>query len=303
VVLRGRVLLGERPEQLFEHVIGHVLGRGRGFGSLTAVTPLLDRPAVRRRNRRAAPHCAATKPVCSPAPRLRTCSITARTSAAVAVSSAWMKLACFSLTKRPADAQAAQAQSVDQRTAAGSSPGTGLTNTEPAFCPPGWCLPTPADDLAEGRALAGGASPVRGAGDERRAPPDDRPARSRGSAGRVLRRGDPTGVGRGPVRRSSTCTRPGRRAMSLPCPPAFIRTATTDRPWDAHGPLEPGKPAAAVRRSDGNAKAPPAARPRHRPCTDCVVELDPLGTWIGERDGDARRNPRRPPTGSNRGRR
>ena len=64
--------------------------------------------------------------------------MTARTSSAEPPSSAWMKLACFSDT-RAVPTRKPRRPSSSITSPADSWNGTGLTNTEPAFCPPGWC--------------------------------------------------------------------------------------------------------------------------------------------------------------------
>ena len=76
-----------------------------------------------------------TNPVAA-ATRSRTASMTARTSAAAPPSLAWMKLACFSDT-HAVPIRKPRRPRLSISPPAVTSPGTGFTNTDPQFCPPG----------------------------------------------------------------------------------------------------------------------------------------------------------------------
>ena len=69
-----------------------------------------------------------------------------------------MKLACFSDT-HAVPTRSPRRPSPSMSSPALTSPGTGLTKTEPAFCPPGWFSRRHLHDLGDlrlgGRAVAG----------------------------------------------------------------------------------------------------------------------------------------------------
>jgi hypothetical protein len=112
VVVRGR-LLGERTEQLFEHMLGHVLGRGWVRFAHTCTPPCCSTTGRSSKPTSFTSLRRATRPWLA-STWLRTCSITARTSAAVAVSVGLDEVGVLLAHEGPADAQAAQAQLVDQ---------------------------------------------------------------------------------------------------------------------------------------------------------------------------------------------
>ena len=135
---------------------------------------------------------------------------------------AWMKLACFSDThavpmRRP------RRPSPSMRPPALTSPGTGLTNTEPQFWPPGWCSRRQRT-ISAIVASAGSRGRRRRSRSRRRdARPGGRRGPSRGSAARAGRRPRRTATGtarRGRARRRRRGTRPcpsrGRRRSSAP---------------------------------------------------------------------------------------
>ena len=231
-----------------------------------------------------------SKPV-SAATRSRTCSITAFTSAAVAPSPAWMKLACLSDTKAPPTRKPRRpTRSINSP--AESWPGIGLTNTEPAFWPPGWfsrrhltisaisrsdCCWSPS--ARSSWAVSTISWSVKFGAAEPEAKRLGRPPLAR------------TGVRRS---KTSACTR--HAAMSEPCPPAFIRTAPPIDPGTPTAHSKPVNPAAAVRRaSTGNATAEPANTSRLR----YLDRRRPTRPSSARR----RRSRRRRPAGSIRGRR
>ena len=206
-------------------------------------------------------------------------SITARTSAAVPPSAAWMKLACFSDTHAVPMREPAQAEPVDSSPAL-TSPGTGLTNTEPAVLAARLVLAAPAHDLGDRRLGRPPGRRARAAA-ARRARPGGRRGRSRGSAGRARSAGDRHD--RAPAREvehvdvdeaGGDVASRGRRRSSAPRrrPSRARRPPTRSR----------SRPAAAVRRaSTGRATA--AAGDDHA----CRRRRRSSPASVGERDGDA----------------
>ena len=188
-----------------------------------------------------------TKPVAS-ATRSRTSSITARTSAAEPPSAAWMKLACFSRHPAPCRCGSPRRPRPSIRLPALTSPGTGLTNTEPAVLAARLVLAAPAHDLGDRRLGRRRGRRARSCSRARRARPgasprsEPRKRRPSSPAGHVARR-------RSPAARSNTSTSTRHAAMSEPCPPAFIRTAPPTEPGTPTAHSNPVSPAAAVRRA------------------------------------------------------
>ena len=137
---------------------------------------------------------------------------------------------------------------------ADSSPGIGLTKTEPAFWPPGWCSRrhrTISASVASDAARS--PVPIRTAPTRR---PGDRRGRSPGTAGPARCAGTPQSS---PLRRSNTRTPTSDDAMSEPCPPAFMRTPP---PTDPGTPTAHSRPVRPAPRSGGPA---PAGSPPHPP--------------------------------------
>ena len=130
---------GERPQQLVEHLgRRHVVGRELGAARASA------RPGRRGLDcRRSSPNptrrtsLRSRNPVAA-ATRSRTSSMTARTSAADAALGRLDEVGVLLRHPRRADAQPRRPRP-STRLPALTSPGTGLTNTEPQFWPPGWC--------------------------------------------------------------------------------------------------------------------------------------------------------------------
>ena len=183
--------------------------------------------------------------------------MTARTSAAVPPSDAWTKLACFSDTQA-VPMRWPRRPRPSTRPPAVTSPGTGLTNTEPQFWPPGWCSRrhrTISAIVASARlAIAGG---------------DPQPRRQHDHVVVEVRAAEPqaelvgaatTGAGPASSRSSSVASsearwrcpiRARRRSSARPRRPCRARRRPTPSPV---------RPAAAVRRaSTGRATPPPAS--------------------------------------------
>ena len=114
-----------------------------------------------------------------------------------------------------------------------TSPGTGLTNTDPQFCPPGWCSRRQRTISATRAAASTGVA--RGAATAE--------PRARRRAVRAASHGSGARAARGPTctRRPNACRATASRrrrapsSMSEPWPPAFMCTAP---------PIEPGMPTA-----------------------------------------------------------
>ena len=168
-----------------------------------------------------------------------------------------------------------------------TSPGTGLTNTEPQFCPPGWCSRRQRTISA---IVASAVRAIAGRADASRAPthdlvvaevgaPEAQPERRR------RRRVDGAGSG---AARSTTSTSTRQAAMSEPWPPAFIRTAPPIEPGTPTAHSNPVSPAAAVRRaSTGSATPPPAVHDGGSPRSGRTVRQIDVAAELGDGDGDA----------------
>ena len=191
------------------------------------------------RSRAVGSRCAGRNPSRPRPARERGASVP-RTSSAVPPSSAWMKLACLSDTcAEPSRSPRSPTSSMSAP--ALTSPGTGLTNTDPAFWPPGWLarrhatisLISASDCGRDRRARAGGPrSSTRSAGR------DHSPGTA--SRGRRQANGRPGGSCPGQIDDGDLDERRGDvRAV-----PAGVHPhRSADRAGHADGPLEPGQAA------------------------------------------------------------
>ena len=186
------------------------------------------------------------------------------TSSALPPSSAWMKLACLSDTSaEPIRRPRSPASSMRRPALGPSPPSDGLTNTDPAFCPPGWCSRRQRTISAIRRSPSSRSphsSPmVAESTTWSSARSDPRKRRPRSAARTCASM---------PRRRSKMRTCRSDAAMSEPWPPAFIRTAPPTEPGTPTAHSKPVSPAATLwRATTGSEACPPATTTGGAPCS------------------------------------
>ena len=190
--------------------------------------------------------------------------------------SATKKLACFSDTTAPPTRRPLQPAASMSRPA--ESPG-GLVNTEPAFCPPGWCSRRQRTISSMRAAHAAGSS--RPTGERRGRRPPRRPAAPSG--------GSPS-PSSAAAQLAHARRRRGRRprasrstsAVCAPWPPAFMRTAPPTDAGDARRRTRARRrrPPRCGGRAPGSGTAPPGAgtTPRCRAGSTSSCSNSPAST-------------------------